>query len=230
MVIVAVGVASLMEMIPTFLIRSNVPTIASVKPYTPLELAGRDMYVAEGCYLCHSQMIRPLIAETKRYGEYSKPGEFIYDHPFQWGSRRIGPDLAREGGRQSDLWHLLHFQNPAQVTPGSIMPRYAWMAHEQIDFDSIPVHIRAMQALGVPYTDMDRAQSADSARKQAKEIAKKIQDQGGPANLEDKQVVSLIAYLQRMGTDLFAVPPSVAAPATMPATSQAAGPATTTAK
>ncbi len=101
----AVVVASLFEIIPTFLIRSNVPTIATVKPYTPLELAGRDIYVSEGCYNCHSQMIRPMVAETKRYGEYSKPGEFIYDRPFQWGSRRIGPDLAREGGKQSSFWH-----------------------------------------------------------------------------------------------------------------------------
>jgi cytochrome c oxidase cbb3-type subunit I/II len=220
MVIVAVGVASLMEMIPTFLIRSNVPTIASVKPYTPLELAGRDRYVAEGCYLCHSQMIRPMIAETKRYGEYSKPGEFIYDHPFQWGSRRIGPDLAREGGRQSDLWHLLHFQNPAQVTPGSIMPRYEWMLREKIDFDSIPVRVHAMQSLGVPYSDMDRANAIESAKTQAKGIAEKISQQGGPSGLEDKEVVALIAYLQRLGTDLFATPAS-ATPTTMPA-----GPAT----
>ena len=108
----AVVVASLFEMIPTFLIRSNVPTIATVKPYTPLELAGRDIYVSEGCYNCHSQMIRPMVAETKRYGEYSKPGEFIYDRPFQWGSRRIGPDLAREGGKQSSLWHWRHLENP----------------------------------------------------------------------------------------------------------------------
>ena len=115
-------VASLFEIIPTFLIRSNVPTIATVKPYTPLELVGRDIYLAEGCYNCHSQMIRPILAETKRYGEYSKPGEFVYDHPFQWGSRRIGPDLAREGGNRSPLWHVLHFEEPRQVTKARSCP------------------------------------------------------------------------------------------------------------
>ena len=116
-VVVAVVVASLFEIMPTFLIRSNVPTIASVKPYTPLELAGRDIYIREGCYNCHSQMIRPFRSETERYGEYSKPGEFVYDHPFQWGSRRIGPDLAREGGKLHDLWHVRHMENPRAVTP-----------------------------------------------------------------------------------------------------------------
>ncbi|MEO1236144.1 MAG: cytochrome-c oxidase, cbb3-type subunit I, partial [Planctomycetota bacterium] len=137
LVIVAVSVASLFELIPTFVIRSNVPTIASVTPYTPLELAGRDLYVAEGCYNCHSQMIRPTVAETKRYGEYSKPGESVYDHPFQWGSRRIGPDLAREGGKQSHQWHVLHFRNPQQFNNGSIMPAYPWLMRKKLDFESI---------------------------------------------------------------------------------------------
>jgi cytochrome c oxidase cbb3-type subunit I/II len=203
---IAVLIASGFEIIPTFLIRSNVPTIASVKPYTPLELYGRDIYVGEGCYNCHSQMIRPILAETKRYGEYSKPGEFIYDHPFQWGSRRIGPDLAREGGKQSNLWHVYHFINPAQVTPGSIMPSYKWMLSEKCDFESIPLRMRAMQALGVPYTDAERASAVDSAKAQAADIVKTINAQAKGSSfdgLKDKQVIAVIAYLQRLGTDLF---------------------------
>ncbi len=214
LVTLAVVIASLFEIIPTFLIRSNIPTIASVRPYTPLELAGRDIYIREGCYNCHSQMIRPILSETKRYGEYSKPGEFVYDHPFLWGSRRIGPDLAREGGKQSDLWHVLHFINPAQVTPGSIMPRFEWLLTDKLDFESIPVRIKAMQALGVPYTNAERWTSADDAKKQAAGIAATIVQQGGPKGLGDKKVVALIAYLQRLGTDLFAAPPE---PATQPA-------------
>ena len=209
----AVVTASLFEIIPTFLIRSNVPTIASVHPYTPLELAGRDLYISEGCYNCHSQMIRPIIAETKRYGEYSKPGEFVYDHPFQWGSRRIGPDLAREGGKQSDLWHVLHFINPSQVTPGSIMPTYPWLMTEKTDFASIPLRVKAMQALGVPYSDDQRASSVDHAKTQSAAIGARIVQQGGPAGLEDKKVVALVAYLQRLGTDLFKAPQETPAPA-----------------
>jgi len=202
LVIAAVAVASLLEAIPEFLIRSNVPTISAVKPYTPLELAGRDIYLSEGCYNCHSQMIRPILAETKRYGEYSKAGEFVYDHPFQWGSRRIGPDLAREGGRQSNLWHLLHFRGPSQITPGSIMPHYPHLEAGKLDFESIPVRVRAMQALGVPYTREEHEQAAELAKAQAKDIATKIVQQGGSQGLEDKQVVALIAYIQRLGTDL----------------------------
>jgi cytochrome c oxidase cbb3-type subunit I/II len=218
----AVVVASLFEIIPTFLIRSNVPTIASVQPYTPLELYGRDIYIAEGCYNCHSQMIRPIVAETKRYGEYSKPGEFVYDHPFQWGSRRIGPDLAREGGRQSNVWHALHFENPQQVTQNSIMPRYPWLFTDKINFASIPVRVGAMQSLGVPYTDEQRAGSVDHAREQARQIAESIVAQGGRAGLEDKQVVALIAYMQRLGTDLFKPAPTPDAPAAPAAAAPAA--------
>ena len=171
-VVVWVGVASLFEIIPTFLIKSNVPTIASVQPYTPLELAGRDIYVAEGCYNCHSQMIRPIFAEVKRYGEYSKPGEFIYDRPFQWGSRRIGPDLAREGGRQSSYWHFLHFEDPAQISPGSIMPSYKHLIDQEINFDAIKARVGSMAMLGVPYgeavtnaPEMAREQAVRSPRR-----------------------------------------------------------------
>ncbi len=143
-VTIAVVVASLFEIIPTFLIKSNVPTIATVKPYTPLELAGRDIYVREGCYNCHSQMIRPFVDETERYGEYSKPGEFVYDHPFQWGSRRIGPDLAREGGKYPNLWHVRHFADPRSTSAGSIMPAYRSCSRRPLDFDGMPRRVNAM--------------------------------------------------------------------------------------
>ena len=208
--ITAVAVASLFEIIPTFLIKSNVPTIASVKPYTPLELAGRDIYIAEGCYNCHSQMVRPIYAETKRYGEYSKPGESVYDHPFQWGSRRIGPDLAREGGSRSDLWHLLHLRAPADTTPGSIMPRYPWLMNADLDYKDVQARVNAMAMLGVPYGQaVIDGEAEKMAREQAKVVAENIRKQGAgslpgdvPTNLEEKEVVALIAYLQRLGTDI----------------------------
>ncbi|MCB9845210.1 MAG: cytochrome-c oxidase, cbb3-type subunit I [Phycisphaeraceae bacterium] len=204
-VVLAVVAASLFEIIPLFLVRSNVPTIMSVQPYTPLELAGRDIYVNEGCYNCHSQMIRPIFAETKRYGEYSKPGEFVYDHPFQWGSRRIGPDLAREGGRQSHLWHVLHFRDPREVNTNSVMPAYPWLLAETVNFEEIQARVDAMAMLGVPYGDAMH-NAADLARAQAEKIASEIVEQGGDVGLADKKVVALIAYIQRLGTDLFKAP------------------------
>ncbi len=207
-VAIAVIVASLFEIIPTFLIRSNVPTIATVEPYTPLELMGRDIYLAEGCYNCHSQMIRPILAETKRYGEFSKAGEFVFDHPFQWGSRRIGPDLAREGGKQSFLWHALHFQEPQKVTDKSIMPSYAWLLDKPLNFGDIPARMQAMRTLGVPYTEGDVQSGVEQAKTQAAGIAAKIEQEKGPPGLADKQVVALIAYVDRLGKDLFKPPPA----------------------
>jgi len=202
MVTVAVVSASLFEIIPTFLIKSNVPTIASVTPYTPLELAGRDIYLSEGCYNCHSQMIRPIRAETERYGDYSKPGEFVYDHPFQWGSRRIGPDLQRVGRKYPDLWHVRHMEDPRAITQGSIMPAYPWMLTTTLDFDAIPRSMRAHRQLGVPYTEQEIAAGAASAREQAEAIARAVVDQGGPDGLADKQIMAVVAYLQRLGTDI----------------------------
>ncbi|MGE0710603.1 MAG: cytochrome-c oxidase, cbb3-type subunit I [Planctomycetota bacterium] len=211
LVALAVISASLFEIIPTFLIRSNVPTIASVKPYTPLELYGRDIYLAEGCYNCHSQMVRPLIAETERYGEYSKPGEFVYDHPFQWGSRRIGPDLAREGGRNNHYWHLKHFQDPPKVTPGSIMPSYKHLLDEPIDFPQIQPRVAVMAMLGVPYGDAV-TRATELAAAQATQIAEELAEQIAPgataeqAKLQvqyrDKKIIALIAYMQRLGRDI----------------------------
>lgn len=214
-VTIAVVVASAFELIPTFLIRSNVPTIASVKPYTPLELAGRDIFVAEGCYNCHSQMIRPLFAETERYGEYSKPGESVYNHPFQWGSRRIGPDLAREGGKQSHLWHYEHFREPVSMTPGSVMPAYPHLLTEKLNFKSIPGRIDAAHMLGAPY-DRELTQSVEMAHEQARKIVQELIEQGGPKSgtitnrsgenveIEQTKVIALIAYMQRIGIDYFA--------------------------
>jgi cytochrome c oxidase cbb3-type subunit I/II len=198
---VAVVVASLFEIIPTFLIKSNVPTIASVKPYTPLELAGRDIYIREGCFNCHSQMVRPFRYETERYGEYSKPGEFVYDHPFLWGSRRIGPDLARVGGKYPDLWHVRHMEAPRSIVQSSIMPRYQQLLSATLDFDGIQSRVDAMAMLGVPYGDAVNNAPA-MAREQARRIAEGVAAAGGPGNLADREIVALVAYLQRLGTDI----------------------------
>lgn len=203
LVVLAVVIASLFEIIPTFLIRSNVPTIASVQPYTPLELAGRDIYLAEGCYNCHSQMIRPIWAETKRYGEYSKPGEFVYDHPFQWGSRRIGPDLAREGGARGHDWHVRHLEDPRQLVDQSLMPTYAHLLKEKLDFDAIQSRVNVMALLGVPYGNLVRDHNAvEDAKAQAKRLGEELVAGNGYPGMEDKKVVALVAYLQRLGTDI----------------------------
>ena len=201
MTLLAVVVASLFEMVPTFLIKSNVPTIASVKPYTPLELVGRDIYIAEGCYNCHSQMIRPIWAETKRYGEFSKPGESVYDHPFQWGSRRIGPDLAREGGLRSHDWHVRHFENPRQLIPQSIMPSYSHLLRDELDFSLAQTKVKAHAMLGVPYGKAVQHGEA-LAKAQAEKIAKELESQGGYGEMGNKKVIALVAYMQRIGTDL----------------------------
>jgi cytochrome c oxidase cbb3-type subunit I/II len=201
-VLVAVAVASLFEIIPTFLIRSNVPTIASVKPYTPLELAGRDIYIREGCFNCHSQMIRPFRWETERFGEYSKPGESVYDHPFLWGSRRIGPDLAREAGKYPDLWHVRHMQDPRSITAKSIMPPYPQLLTNDLDFGVIQRRVDVMAMLGVPYGNAVIDGTAPKmAHAQAALLADSIAQQGGPKDLANKEIVALVAYLQRLGRD-----------------------------
>jgi cytochrome c oxidase cbb3-type subunit I/II len=234
---VAVIIASLFEIIPMFLIRSNIPTIASVKPYTPLELAGRDIYVSEGCYNCHSQMIRPMIAETQRYGDYSKAGESIYDRPFQWGSRRIGPDLAREGGKQSSFWHWTHFENPSKFVPGSVMPSYEHLLTEQLNFGEIQKRVQAAHFLGAPY-DKELTDAEPMARLQAAAIAAEINAQSGLVAhenrlIKDATAIALIAYLQRLGKDLTRVePPANAPPASTPpaAPPETAPPAVATAQ
>jgi len=198
---VLVGIGGLVEFLPTFLIQSNIPTIASVKPYTPLELEGRDLYVREGCYLCHSQMIRPFREEVARYGEYSKAGEFVYDHPFQWGSKRTGPDLAREGGKYPDSWHYNHMDDPRIMSPGSIMPSYAHMLDHDLDLSHTDAKIRAMQTLGVPYPAGYDKIAKDDLQKQALEIQASLKKDGIQAS-EKREVIALIAYLQRLGKDI----------------------------
>lgn len=198
---VAVAIGGVLEFVPAFLVKSNVPTISSVKPYTPLELHGRDIYVREGCYTCHSQMIRPFRDEVARYGEYSKAGEFVYDHPFQWGSKRTGPDLAREGGKYPDSWHYNHMLDPTSMSPGSIMPAYPWLFEDKIDTTMTPKMIKAMQTLGVPY---DKGY-ADIANKELNTQANAIRINLKMEKIEvgkHDEIVALIAYLQRMGTDI----------------------------
>jgi cytochrome c oxidase cbb3-type subunit I/II len=217
MTALAVIVASLFEIIPTFLIKSNVPTIASVKPYTPLELAGRNIYQREGCFNCHSQMVRPLTYETERYGDYSKPGESVYEHPFLWGSRRIGPDLARVGGKYPDLWHVRHMKNPQEVTQKSIMPAYPQLETNVIDFPAIQKSVDAMAMIGVPYGDAV-GKAPEMAKAQAEQLAAAIEAAGGPKGLADKEIVALTAYLQRLGRDIKNAPAgTVQQPAAAPA-------------
>jgi cytochrome c oxidase cbb3-type subunit I/II len=209
--VLAIAVGSLIEIIPTLLVRSNIPTIASVRPLTALELEGRDIYVSEGCYTCHSQMIRPFRAETERYGDYSKPGESIFDHPFQWGSRRIGPDLARVGGKYPHLWHVRHMHDPRSTSPGSIMPRYPWLLTDPLDLSRTSDKLALLASLNVPYSASDIHYARQDAEKQAAAIAAEVVKQGGPAGLEGKKIIALTAYLQRLGVDIKA-PANPAAP------------------
>ncbi len=198
---VAILIGGIVELVPTFMIKSNVPQIASVMPYTPLELEGRDLYIKEGCYTCHSQMIRPFRSETERYGEYSKAGEFVYDHPFQWGSKRTGPDLHREGGKYPDSWHFHHMYDPRSMSPGSIMPRYPWLIEQTLDTNDLAAKIRAMQALGVPYPDGYDEKAMADLTTQAEQIALSLKNDGVEVPA-DREIIALIAYLQRMGTDI----------------------------
>jgi cytochrome c oxidase cbb3-type subunit I/II len=199
MIVVLIG--GIAEIVPTFLVKSNVPTIASVKPYTPLELEGRDLYIREGCVNCHSQMIRPFRDETERYGDYSKAGEFVYDHPFLWGSKRTGPDLHREGGRMPDAWHYHHMLDPTSMSPGSIMPRYPWLISDDLDTGLLEGKIEAMRTLGVPYpADLDARAALEL---QAAQISGSLAE-AGIACAPEKEIIALIAYLQRLGTDIHA--------------------------
>ncbi len=202
--LIVILIGGFIELVPTFMIKSNVPTISSVKPYTPLELHGRDIYVREGCYTCHSQMIRPFRSETERYGEYSKAGEFVYDHPFQWGSKRTGPDLAREGTgnlKKSDGWHFRHFREPSSMSEGSIMPSYAFFMERKLDTSETGAKIRAMQSLGVPYpTGYDKIANTE-LMKQAEGIATNLRNDSIRIS-SNKEIIAIIAYLQRMGTDI----------------------------
>ena len=199
--VVALLVGGAFEILPLILDKSNTPKIASVQPYTPLELEGRDIYIREGCSLCHSQMIRPFRSETERYGEYSKIGEYVYEHPFLWGSKRTGPDLHRIGGRYPNTWHFNHMKDPRSTSPGSIMPPYPWLLSTKLDTTYTVGKLEAMQTLGVPYTADDISNANSALAKQAQEIT----DDLNAANMgaqADSEIVALIAYLQRVGTDI----------------------------
>jgi cytochrome c oxidase cbb3-type subunit II len=183
LILVTVAFGGLVEIVPLFFQKSTTEPIAGLQPYTPVQLAGRDIYQREGCYNCHSQMIRPFRAETLRYGHYSVAGESVYDHPFQWGSKRTGPDLARVGGRYSDDWQRIHLNNPRDLVPESIMPAYPWLEKTLVDADAIPSHMRALRTVGVPYTDA--------------QIAGAVEEVKGKTEAD-----ALIAYLQVLGTHL----------------------------
>lgn len=197
----AVLAGTVIELVPTFFAADFVPTVAELRPYTGLQLHGRDIYVREGCYTCHSQMIRPLLFDTKRYGDYSRAEESIYDRPFQWGSKRTGPDLARVGSKYPDLWHYRHMADPREVVPGSIMPAYPWLFKDQTQFRVISRKLAVMKSLGVPYTDDDVKNAETVARIEARQIAERLTAEGAGAVSADHEIVALIAYLQRLGMD-----------------------------
>jgi cytochrome c oxidase cbb3-type subunit I/II len=197
--LVAILIGSAIEILPTLMAHSFVKPNNPALPYTALELAGRDIYVQEGCYTCHSQQIRPMISEKLRYGDPSTLGESMYDRPFQWGSKRTGPDLARVGGKYPDLWHFRHFEDPREITPNSIMPAYHWLSKNKIDFSILVKKLSVMKSLGVPYSESEVSMATESARADAKLISEALLKDGAPAGLEDKEVVALIAYLQRLG-------------------------------
>lgn len=199
--LVAILIGGAIEMVPTFLIKSNVPTIASVKPYTPLELHGRDIYIREGCVNCHTQMVRPFRSETERYGEYSKSGEYVYDHPFLWGSKRTGPDLQRVGGKYGDSWHYYHMLDPGSVSAGTIMPAYPWLFEQQIDKRQTALKISALRTIGVPYAEGFEETANSDLEKQATRIVENLKKEGVEV-MQDAEIVALIAYLQRLGTDI----------------------------
>ncbi|HTP93217.1 MAG TPA: cytochrome-c oxidase, cbb3-type subunit II [Xanthobacteraceae bacterium] len=210
-ILLVIAIGGLVEVVPLFYIRSTIETAAGMRPYTPLELAGRNIYVSEGCYLCHSQMIRALRDEVERYGHYSLAAESMYDHPFQWGSKRNGPDLARVGGKYSDDWHRDHLQDPRSVVSGSIMPAYPWLFDNELDYSHVAEDMKVQALLGVPYSDEMIANALDDVRTQATNDAPNAADlarrypkaqardfDGNPARIT--QADALIAYLQMLGT------------------------------
>jgi cytochrome c oxidase cbb3-type subunit I/II len=219
--IIAILIGGVVQIIPTIVVKSNIPTIAAVKPYTPMELEGRDLYIREGCVGCHSQMIRPFRSEVERYGEYSKAGEFVYDHPFLWGSKRTGPDLHRQGGKYNDNWHFNHMWDPQSTSPGSIMPGYKWMYdNKPMDYSLIEKKMEVMVTLGVPYSEEDIKNARKSIDKQGAQIEKNLYSDPDFVKsyeeskksavargeefvpMKDREIVALIAYLQRLGTDI----------------------------
>ena len=201
LILVVLLFGGLVEIVPLFFQKSTTEPVKGLKPYTALQLAGRDIYQREGCYNCHSQMIRPFRAETLRYGPYSVAGEFVYDHPFQWGSKRTGPDLARVGGKYPDSWHFNHMYDPTSMVPGSIMPSYPFMFENELNIGTTNSKIHAMRKMGVPYPNGYEAIANDDLKKQAEAIAANLKNEKIeiPA---DREIIALIAYLQRLGTDI----------------------------
>jgi len=218
---IAILIGGIIQIVPTIMVKSNIPTITSVKPYTPLELEGRDLYIREGCVGCHSQMIRPFRSEVERYGEYSKSGEYVYDHPFLWGSKRTGPDLMRIGGKYSDNWHFNHMWDPRSTSAGSIMPSYKWLFdNKPMDYSDIQKKMEVMVQLGVPYTKEEIANAQATIKEQALAIEKNLyadpdfkksyeESQKAAAvkgetfvPMHQREIVPMIAYLQRLGTDI----------------------------
>ncbi len=212
-ILIVIAIGGLVEIVPLFYLKNTIEKVDGVRPYTPLELAGRDIYVREGCYLCHSQMIRPLRDEVERYGHYSLAAESMYDHPFQWGSKRTGPDLARVGGKYSDAWHRDHLRDPRSVVPGSVMPNYSWLAEIDLDYAHIADNLQAQAVVGVPYTaDMiahatadvvtqATADAPDAADLQKRYPKAQVRDfDGNPARVTEAD--ALIAYLQMLGTQV----------------------------
>lgn len=206
--IVVILIGGIVEIVPTMMVKSNVPTIESVKPYTALELEGRDIYIREGCNACHSQMVRPFRSETARYGEYSKAGEFVYDHPFLWGSKRTGPDLHRVGGKYPHSWHYNHMLDPTSMSPGSLMPRYPWLFTNDLNTDLTQAKLQAMIGLGVPYKQEYVDNALEHLNAQAEEIAAELEIQLDDVEVSpNEEIVALIAYLQRLGIDIKASAP-----------------------
>jgi cbb3-type cytochrome c oxidase subunit II len=208
---IAVMIGGVVEFVPLALVQDSVPRISTVEPWTPLELAGRDLYIKEGCNNCHSQMVRPFRHEIERYGEYSKPGETVYETPHLWGSKRTGPDLARIGGKYPHLWHVRHMENPRSTSPKSIMPPYPWMLTQDAKLDDLPTKMRRLRMIGLPYTDHEIENAVALAREQAEQIAADIVRQGGPDRLAEKEIVAMIAYLQRLGADIKKAPGTASA-------------------
>lgn len=203
--LIAILVGSMIELLPSIMSNKFVVADARVRPYTALELAGRDIYVKEGCYVCHTQLVRPKVEEAIRYGKASEASEYIYDRPFQWGSKRIGPDLMRVGGKYSHMWHYRHMLDPREVTAGSIMPSYPWLFNSKIDYKVLPKKLKVLHGLGVPYSEREINDAIAMAQSQAKLIMNDLQKDGVEAHMGDKQIIALIAYLQRIGTDLGSV-------------------------
>ncbi len=198
---VAVSVGGLIQIVPMILTQVDAPLGKVVQPYTALELVGRDIYLREGCYNCHSQHVRPIREEVMRYGPVSRAHEYVYDHPFQWGSKRTGPDLHREGGKYPDLWHFRHFQDPRTTSPNSLMPKYDWLLRWKIEDADIAAKMKALRKLGVPYSDQEIENASQNLKSQAKEISERLLNQGQIQGVEDREVVAIIAYLQRLGRD-----------------------------